>query len=87
MTTPPWCREKVLVYYHRLSVLTVYLYFVFWQLNFIVVFQFLIKYYHILFIIIIIIIIVFWLGCDRPSGLLLFVPALLLSILTSLSNS
>ena len=29
-------------------------------------------------------IIVFWLGCDRPSGLLLFVPALLLSILTPL---
>ena len=39
----------------------------------------LIKYYHILFIII-----VFWLGCDRPSGLLLFVPALLLSILALL---
>ena len=49
----------------------------FCQLNFIVLFPFLIKYYHILFIII-----VFWLGCDRPSGLLLFVPALLLSILT-----
>ena len=31
-----------------------------------------------------VIIIVFWLGCDRPSGLLLFVPALLLSILTPL---
>ena len=30
------------------------------------------------------IIIVFWLGCDRPSGHLLFVPALLLSILTPL---
>ena len=29
-------------------------------------------------------IIVFWLGCDRPSGLLLFVYALLLSILTPL---
>ena len=29
-------------------------------------------------------IIVFWLGCDRPSGFLLFVSALLLSILTSL---
>ena len=38
------------------------------------------KYYHILFIIII----VFWLGCDKPSGLLLFVTALLLSILTPL---
>ena len=37
------------------------------------------KYYHILFIIII-----FWLGCDRPSGLLFFVPALLLSRLTPL---
>ena len=54
--------------------------FVFCQLNFIVLFPFLIKYYHILFIIII----VFWLGCNRPSGLLLFVPALLLSILTPL---
>ena len=52
--------------------------FVFCQLNFIVLFPFLIKYYHILFIII-----VFWLGCDRPSGLLL-VPALLLSILKPL---
>ena len=51
--------------------------FVFCQLNFIVLFPFLIKYYHILFIII-----VFWLGCDRPSGLLFFVPALLLSTLT-----
>ena len=44
--------------------------FCFCQLNFIVLFPFLIKYYHILFIIII-----FRLGCDRPSGLLLFVPA------------
>ena len=40
--------------------------FVFCQLNFIVLFPFFIKYYHILFIII-----VFRLGCDRPSGLLL----------------
>ena len=39
----------------------------------------LIKYYNIMFIII-----VFWLGCDRPSGLLLFVSALLFSILTPL---
>ena len=30
------------------------------------------------------IIIVFRLGCDRPSGLLLFVPAVLFSILTPL---
>ena len=52
--------------------------FLFCQLNFIVLFPFLIKYYHILFII------VFWLGCDRPSGLLFFVPALLFSILTPL---
>ena len=37
------------------------------------------KYYHIFFIII-----VFWFGCDRPSGLLLFVPAVLFSILTPL---
>ena len=42
------------------------------SLNF---FQFLIKYYPIMFIII-----VFWLGYDRPSGLLFFVPALLISI-------
>ena len=49
------------------------------QLSFIVLFPFLIKYDHILFIII-----VFWLECDRPSGLPLFVPALLLSILTPL---
>ena len=40
---------------------------VFCQLNFIVLFPFLIKYCHILFIII-----VFWLGCDRPSRLLFF---------------
>ena len=53
--------------------------FVFCQLKFIVLFLFLIKYYHIFFIII-----VFWLGCDRPSGLLLFVPAVLFSILTPL---
>ena len=38
-----------------------------------------IKYYHIMFIIII-----FWLGCDRPSGHIFFVPALLFSILTPL---
>ena len=49
----------------------------FCQLNFIVLFPFFIKYYHILFIIIIII--VFWLGCYRPWGLLFFfVPASLL---------
>ena len=53
--------------------------FIFCQLNFIILFPFLIKYYHILFIII-----VFWSGCDRPSGLLSFVPALLLFILTPL---
>ena len=41
--------------------------FVFCQLNFIVLFPFLIKYYHILFIII-----VFRIGCDRPSGLHFF---------------
>ena len=51
--------------------------FVFCQLKLIVLFPFLIKYYHILFIIIVI-----WLGCDGPSGLLLFVPAVLFSILT-----
>ena len=42
-------------------------------------FSFLIKYYHTMFIII-----VFWLGCDRPSGLIFFVPALLLSVLAPL---
>ena len=42
-------------------------------------FPFLIQYYHITFIII-----VFWLACDRPSGLLYFVPALILSMLTPL---
>ena len=47
--------------------------FVVCQLNLIV------KYYHILFIII-----VFRLGCDRPSGLLLFAPAVFFSILTPL---
>ena len=53
--------------------------FCFLSIKFHCSFPFLIKYYHILFIII-----VFRLGCDRPSGLLLFVPALLLSILTPL---
>ena len=57
----------------------IYVHFVFCQLNFMVLFPFFIKYYHILFIIT-----VFWLGCDRPSGLLLFVPTLLLSILMPL---
>ena len=37
------------------------------------------KFYQIMFIII-----VFRLGCDRPSGLILFVPAILFSILTPL---
>ena len=40
---------------------------------------FLIKFYQIIFIIIL-----FRLGCDRPSGLLLFVPVVLFSILTPL---
>ena len=53
--------------------------FCFCQLNFIVLFPFLIKSNHILFIII-----VFCLGCDRPSGHLFFVPDLLFSILTPL---
>ena len=53
--------------------------FCFCQMNFIVLFPFLIKYYHILFIII-----VFWLGCDRPSGHIFFMPTLLFSILTPL---
>ena len=62
--------------YHFSDILV---HFVFRQLNFIVLFPFFTKYYHILFIII-----VFWLGCDKPSELLLFVPALLLSILKPL---
>ena len=62
--------------YHFSDILV---HFVFCQLNFIVLFPFFTKYYHILFIII-----VFWLGCDRPSELLLSVPALLLSILKPL---
>ena len=45
----------------------VQVHFVFCQLNFIVLFPFVIKYCHILFIII-----VFRLGCDKPSGLLFF---------------
>ena len=53
--------------------------FCFLLIEFHCTFPFLIKYYRILFIII-----VFWLGCDRPSGLLLFVPALLLSAVTPL---
>ena len=52
----------------------IYVHFVFCQLKFIVLFPFLIKYYHIFF----------WLGCDRLSGLLLFVTAVLFSILTPL---
>ena len=48
----------------------------FCQLNFIVLFPFLIKYYHILFIII-----VFWLGCDRTS----FFPARFASFHTNAS--
>ena len=47
--------------------------------EFIVLFPFLTKYYHILFVII-----VFWIVSDRPSGFLFFVPALLLSVLTPL---
>ena len=50
-------------------------FFINWiSLNF---FPFLLKYYHIMFIII-----GFWFGSDRPSRLLSFVPALLLSIFT-----
>ena len=53
--------------------------FCFLSIEFHSIFSFLIKYYHILFIVI-----VFWLGCDRPSGLLLFLVTLLLSMLTPL---
>ena len=51
----------------------------FCEFNFIVLFPFHMKYYQIMFIII-----VFRLGWDRPSGLLLFVPAVLFSMLTPL---
>ena len=53
--------------------------FCFLLIEFIVIFPFLIKFYQIMFIII-----VFRLGCDRLSGLLLFVPVVLFSILTPL---
>ena len=53
--------------------------FINYKLNRIVLFPYLVKYYNVLFLIII-----FWLGCDRPSGLVFFVPVLLLSILTPL---
>ena len=49
--------------------------FVFQQLNFILLFSYLIKYYNIMFIII-----VFWLVCNVTF---FFVPALLLSVLTN----
>ena len=62
------------------SIIQVHL--IFYSLNFTILFSFLIKYYHIMFISI-----VFWLGCDRPSGHLFFLPALLLSILTPLLPS
>ena len=41
----------------------------FFKLNFIVLFPFLLKYYHIMFIII-----VFWLRCDRPQNLFFSCP-------------
>ena len=48
-----------------------------WMISiFIVLFPYLIKYYYIVCIII-----VFWLGSDRPSRLVFFVPALLLPYL------
>ena len=59
--------------------LIIHVYFVFCLLYFIIVFLYLIEYCHIMFIIIL-----FWLVSDRPSGLLFFVLALLLSILTPL---
>ena len=59
--------------------LIISVHFVFCSLNFIVLFPFLIKFYQIMFVII-----VFRLGCYRPSGLLLFVPAVLFSMLTPL---
>ena len=57
------------------SIIMSILFFVHW----ISLFFFHIKFYQIMFIIV-----VFRLGCNRPSGLLLFVPAVLFSILTPL---
>ena len=54
-------------------------YFSFCSLNFIVVFPYFIKYYHIMFSII-----VFWLGWDRQTGFDFFMPTLLLSWLEPL---
>ena len=48
----------------------VHFHFIFCWWNFIVLFPYRIKYYYILFITV-----VFWLGIDRPSGLLLFVSS------------
>ena len=53
--------------------------FCFLSIEFHRTFSIFIKHYHIMFIIIVI-----WLGCDRPTELLFFVPAFLLSILTPL---
>ena len=53
---------------------SIYVHFVFYHLNFIVLFPFLIKYYYILFIVILSL-----LGCDRLSGLVSFMPLYFLS--------
>ena len=73
------CDQHRFVYYGQHTILHNSHIFYPYPSNYGFLFPFLIKYYHILYIII-----VFWLGCDRPLGLLLFVPALLLSILTPL---
>ena len=59
--------DVLIFIYYSLSLLTFF--FVFYQLNFIVIFPSLIKYYHIM-----IIIFVFLLGCDRSSGLFFSCP-------------
>ena len=68
-----WGRVDDLSFFEYLSP------FCFLSFEFHCTFSFIIKYYHILFIFI-----VFWLGCDMPSGLFLFLPTLLLSIFTPL---
>ena len=65
MTTPPWCREKVMVYYYYI----VQFHFIFCFLNFIVFFQYLVIFNNIIFIII-----VFRLGSERLWHLFFMCP-------------
>ena len=70
----PWPGESDWLFIFRLIS-----HFIFLWIEFQVIFVYLIKYYHNMFIII-----VFLLASDRPSGIVYFVPILLLSILTPL---